>query len=288
MKDYFGYQGKVCVVTGASSGMGKAATEMLVDLGAKVYALDVNPCEVEGIEKFIAVNLSEKESIDAAFHKIPEQIDSFFGIAGVSGLKCDFNTTVSIDLLANTYITEEYLLNRMPKGGAISYITSTGGQYWEEEGNKKYYLPVLEARGYENKMNALNALNFNQLPGNLGYVFSKMAMNYYVQYILQECGPKGIRVNAVLPGSTDTGMKDEFETLASGAENLISYTGYANRLARSEEMGMPVVFLNSDMASFISGELLNVDYGVMNAKQYGFAQGMKITFDMILSQFAKQ
>ncbi|MBP3890721.1 MAG: hypothetical protein J6D29_00965 [Solobacterium sp.] len=49
---------------------------------------------------------------------------------------------------------------------------------------------------------------------------------------------------------------------------------------------MPVVFLNSNMASFISGELLTVDYGVMNAKQYGFAEGMKITFEMILSQFA--
>ena len=52
MKDFFGYEGKTCVVTGASSGMGKATVEMLVDLGAKVYALDINPCDVEGIEKF--------------------------------------------------------------------------------------------------------------------------------------------------------------------------------------------------------------------------------------------
>ena len=43
MRNYFGYTDKVCVVTGASSGMGKATVEMLVDLGAKVYAIDLNP-----------------------------------------------------------------------------------------------------------------------------------------------------------------------------------------------------------------------------------------------------
>ena len=69
MKDYFGYNGKVCVVTGASSGMGKAAAEMLVDLGAKVYALDYNACPVEGIEKFVKVNLGDKNSIDGCFNR---------------------------------------------------------------------------------------------------------------------------------------------------------------------------------------------------------------------------
>ena len=51
MKDYFGYQNKNVVVTGASSGMGKATAEMLVDLGAKVYALDWNECDVKGIKQ---------------------------------------------------------------------------------------------------------------------------------------------------------------------------------------------------------------------------------------------
>ena len=62
--------------------MGKAATEMLVDLGALVYALDCNEVEVPGITKFIKVDLGSKESIDAAFKEIPAKIDSFFGIAG--------------------------------------------------------------------------------------------------------------------------------------------------------------------------------------------------------------
>ncbi len=62
LKNAFGYEGKTCVVTGAASGMGKATTEILVGLGAKVYALDLNECTVPGIEKHIATNLSKKES----------------------------------------------------------------------------------------------------------------------------------------------------------------------------------------------------------------------------------
>ncbi|MCD7808355.1 MAG: hypothetical protein LUH02_03355 [Erysipelotrichaceae bacterium] len=53
MKDYFNYEGKVCVVIGASSGMGKATVEFLVELGAIVYALDIQPVEVKGIKEYI-------------------------------------------------------------------------------------------------------------------------------------------------------------------------------------------------------------------------------------------
>ena len=60
MKDYLGYKDKVCVVTGAASGMGRAAAEMLVDLGAKVYALDWVEAKVEGLAKYIHTDLSKK------------------------------------------------------------------------------------------------------------------------------------------------------------------------------------------------------------------------------------
>ena len=269
MKDYFGYKDKICVVTGAASGMGKSTTEMLVELGAKVYALDWNEVEIEGIEEFIKVNLSEKNSIDEAFSLIPLTIDSFFGIAGVSGVKTDFNTTVIIDFLANKYISENYLVQRMSQGSAIAFITSTGGLGWEKEDNKKEYMPLIEAKTWENTITTLEELDLNGLPGPLGYLFAKLAMNYYVAFLQTIFTKKHIRVNAVLPGSTETGMVDEFSHAAGGTDNLLKHTGYAGRLAASREMGEPVVFLNSNMASFISGELLVVDYGTNLLTQAG-------------------
>ncbi len=260
MKDYFGYQGKTVVVTGAASGMGKATTEMLVDLGANVYALDWNEVKVEGIKEYVHVDLSQKESIDQVFKALPMHIDSFFGIAGISGSNNDFVTTVTVDLIANKYISETYLIERMKEGGSIAFMTSTGGNGWEREDNKSVYHDLLTADSWESTVKELEKTGFTQLPGTLGYPFAKLAMNYYTILMQATFASKGIRVNSVLPGATDTGMKDEFENMAGGEAALLSNNGYSHTLAKSEEMAYPIVFLNSDMASYISGELLRVDY----------------------------
>lgn len=261
MKDYFGYQNKNVVVTGASSGMGKATAEMLVDLGAKVYALDCNECDVKGIKQYVHVDLSKKESIDQAMKELPSHIDSYFGIAGVSGMKNDFMTTVSIDFIANKYICEEYLIHAMSENGTIAFMTSTGGNGWEKEENKKYYIDAILASGCNATVEAIMKTGFQYLPGTLGYPYSKLAMNYYTAYLQKSFASKKIRVNAVLPGSTDTGMKSEFTEMAHGEEGLLSHCGYANRLAYSKEMAGPIVFLNSEMATYASGVLMEVDYG---------------------------
>ena len=270
MKDYFGYNGKVCVVTGAASGMGKATAEMLVDLGAKVYALDWAEVKVDGIEKYIHTDLSKKESIDEAFKQIPLTIHSYFGIAGVSGAITDFATTVTIDFVSNKYICYEYLMNRMQENASIAFITSTGGNGWELSQNKNVYLPVVEATGWDETMEAINKTGLAMLPGTLGYPFSKLAMNYMAVSMQKDFAPKGIRVNAVLPGSTKTGLVDQFEKMAGGMDNLLSHCGYASRLATSEEMAQPIVFLNSNMATYISGELVAVDYAQTSEEHAGF------------------
>ena len=261
MKDYFGYQNKNVVVTGASSGMGKATAEMLVDLGAKVYALDWNECDVKGIKQYVHVDLSKKESINQAMKELPSHIDSYFGIAGVSGMKNDFMTTVSIDFIANKYICEEYLIHAMSENGTIAFMTSTGGNGWEKEENKKYYIDAILASGWNATVEVIMKTGFQYLPGTLGYPYSKLAMNYYTAYLQKSFASKKIRVNAVLPGSTDTVMKREFTEMAHGEEGLLSHCGYANRLAYSKEMAGPIVFLNSEMATYASGVLMEVDYG---------------------------
>lgn len=289
MKDYLNYAGKNVVVTGAASGMGKATTEMLVELGAHVYALDWAEVKVDGIKKSIHVDLSQKESIDHAFEELPDHIDSFFGIAGVSGSQHDFITTVKIDLLSNKYICEEYLEKRMTTDGSIAFMTSTAGNGWEREDNKSVYLPVLKAKGWDATIQALEATDLSVLPGTLGYPFSKLAMNYLTVDLQKIFAAKGIRVNAVLPGSTDTGMKDEFEKMAGGKEALLSHCGYAHRLATSMEMAGPIVFLNSDMASYISGERLIVDYAQTAEEVAGMQEvGTMISLQGILQHMLQR
>lgn len=285
VKDYFGYQGKVCVVTGAASGMGKAAAEMLVDLGAKVYALDWAQVKTEGVTAYIHTDLSKKDSIDNAFGQIPSHIDSYFGIAGVSGTTTDFLTTTKIDLISNKYICEEILPERMTGGGSIAFITSTGGNGWEQEGNKSVYLPVVQAKGWDGAVDAISQSVLSHLPGPMGYPFSKLAMNYLTVQLQALYAPKGIRVNAVLPGSTETGLTGDFTMMAGGEAELLSHTGYARRLALPREMAEPIVFINSDMASYISGERLIVDYGCTAEEVAGIKPvGTVIDLSAILGQ----
>ena len=272
MKDYFGYTDKVCVVTGASSGMGKATVETLVDMGAKVYALDINPCNVEGIEKFIECNLAKREQIDEAFKQIPEHIDCFFGVAGLSGSKTDYRTTFDCNYTANMYITLNYLKQRMKNGDAIVYCTSTAGLEWKKF--KKEQNKVVHAKTWEEVENVTRKIA-SSAPATFAYMYSKRCLSQFACEQAVEFAKLGIRINNVLPASTDTGMKQEFQDMIGSEEALIAQTGLAGRLAKSEEMAYPMVFLNSDMASFISGLDMVVDYTDTCLKVLGLKKNLE-------------
>lgn len=272
MKNYFGYEGKICVVTGASSGMGKATVEMLVGLGANVYALDLNPCTINGIKEFIKCDLANKKEIDEAFKKIPEHIDSFFGVAGLSGAKTDYRTTFDCNYTANMYITLNYLKNRMSKGGSIVYCTSTAGLEWKRF--KKEQNKVVHAKTWEEVEEVTRKLA-SSAPATFAYMYSKRCLSQFACEQAVEFAKLGIRINNVLPASTDTGMKQEFQDMIGSEKELIAQAGLAGRLASPEEMAYPMVFLNSEMSSFISGLDMVVDYTDTCLKTLGLKKNIE-------------
>ena len=294
MKDYFGYKNKICVVTGAASGIGKKTAELLIELDAEVYALDITKIELEGAKKFIEVDLSSKEQIDLAMKQLPEHIDMFFGVAGLSGAKTNYYKTFTVNYIANKYITEEYLKNRMSAGGTIAYVTSTGGLYWDKYAHE--FEKFTNAKTWDEMIEALHKQAKETTLGMMAYPLSKRALNYYMAKLAIELGPEKIRVNALLPGSTDTGMKKEFEVEAGGIDALVAETGTAKRLATPEEMAEPLIFLNSDMATFITGLPLIVDAGtnaMIKLKQKKDRMNMRVgskifNLEFIQKQLAKQ
>ncbi len=76
---------------------------------------------------------------------------------------------------------------------------------------------------------------------------------------------QGIRLNCISPGPTDTPMMPAFEDLAGGAQIIDLFAQGLGRRSTPAEQGWPMIFLNSDAASYISGENLNTDGGTVSA-----------------------
>lgn len=258
MKDYFGYEGKKCVITGPATGMGKTVVEMLLDLGAEVYTLGHSSIVSNEVKKNIYIDLGSKEAIDEAFKELPNTFDKFFGIAGVGGVKEDFNLTVKVNFLANKYITDKYLIDRINPDGAIAYMSSLGGIGWIEYQDE--FKDIANAKTYEEAVMLIEAKNASI--GMKGYVFAKRALIYYSKMMVPVFANKNVRINTISPGITKTPLLDKAWLPAFGAENIEKGNlGAVDRYAQPHEMGQPIVFINSDMASYISGEDIKVDYG---------------------------
>jgi len=267
MKDYLQYAGRTAVVTGAASGIGKAVTEILVNVGARVHTLDYAEVTTPGIASYHHIDLGVKDQIDAAFAELPDTIDAYFGIAGVSGQRNDWNTTVLINFGANKYITDTYLGDRMAAHGAIAYVSSTAGLNWEKHTDE--VAGITTSQGWEETAAAIEALEMNDRPGPEAYPVSKRLVNQYATEQAAFFASRGIRVNAIMPASTKSGLTEDFALSVGGMDNLVKYTGFAERLAEAREMAEPLVFLNSPMASYISGVVLPVDFGSRTVQTLG-------------------
>jgi NAD(P)-dependent dehydrogenase (short-subunit alcohol dehydrogenase family) len=260
MRDILGYQGKRVVITGAASGMGQAAARLLFELGAEVYALDIKEVTVP-VKQYIQIDLMKKDSIDTAITKIPDSIHALFNCAALPGPPFSKLEVMLVNFVGTRYLTET-LLPRINSGGAIATISSSGGAFWKN--NLDNIKKLLAAASFEE---ARAWLETNPTVNN-GYLFSKQCLIVYTKIRAAELAKKNIRINVLCPSPTDTPMMPFFQK-AAGKQAIDAWLPPIGRYATPEEMAEPLVFLNSNMARFISGHNLFVDYAGIVASELG-------------------
>lgn len=251
------YDGRRVVVTGCASGIGAEVARQLAALGADVVGLDVRPPEVT-LSEFISLDLYDPASIDAAAEAVGGRVDALFNVAGVSSGIGDPLRVVTINFLGMRRFTEA-VVPAMPPGSAIANVSSLAASAYRENASVTAGLvdTVTMAEGVE-----WCERNPDALADGGGYRLSKEAIILYGMAHVANLGAKGIRVNCTAPGVTDTPILDQLRS-AYGQQFLDSFHTPLGRAAGPAEQASVLVFLNSNAASYITGQVIWVDGGTI-------------------------
>lgn len=260
MTDLISYKNKRVVVSGCFSGMGEATAKKLVQLGAEVHGLDYKHSEL-ALASFTNVDLRDPASIDAAAKKIGGKVDALFNCAGLP------QTFPAMDVMkvnyAGTRRLTEAFLPCMSAGSAIVSISSNGGLGWSRR------IPTLmQLIQIDNFEGAMKWCEENAETVREGYAFSKEAIIVWTMLISSRLIKQGIRINCTLPGPTQTPMMAQFEA-ATKASVLDAAAQPINRRSTADEQAGPLVFLNSDAASYVNGVAFPVDGGFLGGLATG-------------------
>jgi len=248
----FRFDGKRAVVVGGATGMGAAAAELLLDLGAEVVVMDYADVTLAGV-KAIKVNLSDKASIDAAVDECGGPIHALLSCAGVA------DGTPNLPII--NFIGHRHFVDRalaadmLPRGSAIGMISSAAGLGWEA------HLPLVQE--YLATPDFDSAVTWIEAhPEKADYMWSKEAICGYVASQAYPLLKRGIRINAILPGPTDTPLaRANAETWLGFGTDYREDTGIP--AATPGDQAHPLVYLCSDAANYISGQTLITDAGYL-------------------------
>jgi NAD(P)-dependent dehydrogenase (short-subunit alcohol dehydrogenase family) len=253
LSDAFRFDGKHAVVVGGATGMGAAAAELLLDLGAEVTVMDFAEVTLDGA-KSVHVNLAEKDSVDAAIAQIGGPIDALLSCAGVA----DGTPGIErINFVGHRYMIDQLLAQDLvPRGGAITFISSAAGLGWEASLES-----IQELLAIPDWDGAVEWITTN---AKADYWNSKQFVCAYVASQAYPMAKRGIRINAICPGPTDTPLAQANKEmwLGFGAD----YREELGVDASSPlDQAYPLVFLSSEAARVISGITLVTDIGYFAA-----------------------
>ena len=273
--DPFRYDDRHVLVVGGASGMGEAAVRIAADRGARVTVVDHTDLD-HSVHTSLRADLRELAAVDAALGRVDGPVDAVVCAAGVAdgtpGL-------MRVNFIGHRHIVETLVADgRLGRGGAICMISSVAGLGWERN------IPTLSDFLATSDYSAASA--WLDARGVGDYMFSKQAMNCYVAQQSFSLMTKGIRINAVCPGPTDTPLaRANAETWLGFGQDYRAATGLEP--LSPDEIGSVITFLNSDAARGISGVNLLVDQGyIFSSLSGGYEPGAMIQ-TMLLGQPAQ-
>jgi NAD(P)-dependent dehydrogenase (short-subunit alcohol dehydrogenase family) len=253
LSDAFRYDGKRALVVGGATGMGAATAELVQDAGAEVVVMDFAEVKLPGV-KAVHVNLADKASIDAAVDECGGPVHALFSCAGVA----DGTPAIErINFIGHRHLIDRLLAGDMiPRGSAIGLISSAAGFGWQA--NLDLLREYLDVRDFE------EATRWAEEHGKADYLWSKLAISAYVAREAFGLLKRGIRINAILPGPTDTPLaRANKETwLAFGADYR---TELGIEASTPLEQAYPLAFLCSDAATAVTGITMVTDAGYISS-----------------------
>ena len=243
-------KGKTAVVTGASRGIGRAIAIKLAKLGANVVVNYRN--SVDAVQEVV----KEIEALGVTVLAVQGDISNYNDVENMMK-KCmeEFGT---IDILVNNAgITKDCLLMRMKEEDFDSVIDiNLKGAF-----NCTKHVSAIMLKQRRGRI--INISSVSGLTGNAGqvnYSSAKAGILGMTKAVARELASRGVTCNAVAPGYIQTDMTD---VLSEKVKDNITSTIPLKRLGNTEDVANAVAFLASEEASYITGQVINVDGGMV-------------------------
>jgi NAD(P)-dependent dehydrogenase (short-subunit alcohol dehydrogenase family) len=252
--------GKVCIITGGSEGIGKATALLLAAKGARVTITGRTKTKLEAV---VAEGAEQGLSLDYFVGDVSNETDC------AALVKHVVETHQRVDILFN---------NAGILHGGMTHETST--EVWDAIFNtnvrgtffmSRQVLPHMVERGEGCIVNNSSIVGLKAVPGLAAYNASKGAITQLTKSMALEYADQGIRINAVCPGTCETPLIDKSraemvgagldeETIAGVTQRFINYHPMG-RFGKPEEIAHAVLFLCSSENTFMTGTMLSVDGG---------------------------
>jgi NAD(P)-dependent dehydrogenase (short-subunit alcohol dehydrogenase family) len=245
---------KVAIVTGASSGIGYAAARLFAREGASVV-----------------ITARTESNLQHVAHEITRSGGNVAALAGDAG--DEEHARALVDLALQRFGGLDIGFNNVGSAGATGPLSGLTIEQWQDTLQvnltsgflaAKYQVPAMVERGGGSLIFTSSFVGYTVgMPGMAPYAASKAGLLGLVRALAAEYGPQGVRVNALLPGGTDTpsnmanapGAGPQVRSFVSGMHAL-------KRMATPEEIAQSALYLASNASSFVTGTALLADGGV--------------------------